>query len=202
MRFRRSTGKAATLTSGQTAFEHRSLDGTRGANANEALLKITFPPTAPGEGHIRVYLGSLRGPKLIVGSYRRHGPRSWEYVLWSQIGEPAEGDKPESTGTLKQLHADLVERYERDGAWWGTTRDETPDAAPELRVLIHQHLKKYPGLTAREIARALGLTTHSGDGQSKVRRQLRLMEADGEAACETGPKTDSDPQPAQRWRAT
>jgi Family of unknown function (DUF6283) len=49
------------------------------------------------------------------------------------------------------------------------------ESGAELRVRVHRHLRLYPNLTSYEIARALGA------GQAVVRRQLRLMEGDGEA---------------------
>jgi hypothetical protein len=72
----------------------------------------------------------------------------------------------------------------------------------DLRVQVHEHLRQYPGLTAYEIARALHLPWPQGGGQDKVRRQLRIMAADGEASGVTGPRGDGDRRTAVRWVAT
>lgn len=76
------------------------------------------------------------------------------------------------------------------------TRDHHPAAGDELRVRIHRHLKKYPRLTATEIARALGAP------DSSLRKLLRVMEADGEAMPETTPKSADTSKPVTRWTAT
>lgn len=81
-----------------------------------------------------------------------------------------------------------------------------PNAAPagadELRVGIHAHLRLHPNLTAYEIARGLGLPNPKEGGQSRVRRQLVRMEAEGEAEKTVGPKCEGDQRPTARWRAT
>ena len=72
-------------------------------------------------------------------------------------------------------------------------------ATEELRVRIHQHLRRYPGLTAYEIGRALGVPAPKG---TQVRNQLRRMEDDGEVTRSSGKRAADDPRPAIRWRAS
>jgi hypothetical protein len=72
----------------------------------------------------------------------------------------------------------------------------------QLRVMIHQHLTRYPNLTAFVIARALRLRHPSAYGQTRVRRLLTSMETDGEARPVTGQRAPGDPRPAIRWTAT
>jgi hypothetical protein len=70
----------------------------------------------------------------------------------------------------------------------------------DLRVLIHRHLMRYPLLTVFEIARALG-QPHPAGGE-RVRRQLLIMEGDGEAERTEGIRGHGDHRPAVRWTAT
>lgn len=72
----------------------------------------------------------------------------------------------------------------------------------DLREEIHRHLMKYPHLTAFEIARALHLERPGSTGYTRVRRQLLLMEDDGEAEKTTGPRSAGDHRTAVRWVAT
>lgn len=75
------------------------------------------------------------------------------------------------------------------------TREHQPPA-DELRVRIHQHLKKHPQLTVHEISRVLG------ESETRVRRRLRAMEADGEAEPQVTPKGPGTSKPVTRWAAT
>ena len=75
-------------------------------------------------------------------------------------------------------------------------------AGEELREQVHRHLMRYPMLTAYEIARALNLACPRGAGQNKVKRQLVLMEDDGEAEKRPGWRDRGDHRPAIRWIAT
>lgn len=68
--------------------------------------------------------------------------------------------------------------------------------ADEPRVRVHRHMKKYPGLTANQIARALGVA------DSSVRKLLKAMEADGEAQPETTPKSADTSKGVTTWTAT
>lgn len=77
----------------------------------------------------------------------------------------------------------------------------TTETGAELRVRVRRHLTLYPMLTAYEIARALGLDCR-GSGQGRVRRQLRLMEGDGEARGVPGPRSAEDHRATVRWVAT
>ena len=76
------------------------------------------------------------------------------------------------------------------------TRDhQAQPEADELRVRIHQHLRKYPDVTMHGIARVLKVNV------STIRRHLQAMERDGEASGTTE-KRPGDPRPTTRWKAT
>lgn len=88
-----------------------------------------------------------------------------------------------------------------DGLTYDQVTERTSDhqqGAPgdELRVRVHRHLKKYPRLTANQVARALGVA------DSSVRKILLVMEADGEAERELIPKGPDTPKPVTTWTAT
>lgn len=68
----------------------------------------------------------------------------------------------------------------------------------ELRVQIHDHLQRHPGLTAYEVARAIGRPGNT----SGVKKALGRMADDGEAESRTRPRSDTDARPAIEWRAT
>jgi len=73
---------------------------------------------------------------------------------------------------------------------------ENVTVAAEPRVRIRRHLKLHPMLTAFEVARALGLSV------SVARRQLTLMEGDGEAVRHEVPRAPGDPRKTVKWEAT
>lgn len=84
------------------------------------VTKITFPPTAPGEVRIRVYLDcKLTGPVMVVGHAIRD-PRGWDVHLWPRLNEFPFGQKAVMlrAKTLPGLRAALFERIRISGAWW------------------------------------------------------------------------------------
>ena len=86
---------------------------------------------------------------------------------------------------------------------FGMPAEEINEASGEdLRMQVHQHLMQHRMLTAFEIARAPHLPHPGGAGQSKVRRQLLIMEDDGEAEQVAGTRAAGDKRAAVRWVAT
>lgn len=75
------------------------------------------------------------------------------------------------------------------------------DPGAELRVRIRAHLKRYPMLTAYEVARALGLSDRVRRGSTRVRNELVRMEAAGEAERHEVPRSEGDHRPAVKWTA-
>lgn len=63
-----------------------------------------------------------------------------------------------------------------------------------LRDRVRDHVGKYPGLTATEIARALRVPP------ATARKALLRMGERGEVAGELGPRTREDSRPCTRWR--
>lgn len=135
----------------------------------------------------------------------------YPWVLTTEIvPAPAEGPEAElcQCGHIARVH-NVVGVLGRRGYCHecspGQCKSFAPaePAAPELRVRIHQHLRRYPDLTAFEIARALSISTPGGKpDQYRVRTALKAMKAEGEAASATTPKQAGTSRPATRWKAT
>jgi len=70
------------------------------------------------------------------------------------------------------------------------------ETGDDLRIRIHQYLRRHPLMTLYGLSRALRVS------ETRVRRLLPKMEKDGELAREVTPKTAVTSGPVTRWRAT
>jgi hypothetical protein len=71
---------------------------------------------------------------------------------------------------------------------------------PLLPRKVLDHLRAHrAGLTAFEIARALGLKHPGGHGATRVACECRRLAVLDLAKSETGPKDESDRRPVTRW---
>jgi hypothetical protein len=67
--------------------------------------------------------------------------------------------------------------------------------ATDLEMVVRDHLRAHPWLTAFEIARAVHRPSMGG-----VRYALDRMEAAGTAVHRERPRDDCDPRPRVEWR--
>lgn len=93
-------------------------------------------------------------------------------------------------GVTRRLNRSRVQQV-ADGELYG----------PALRDAVAAHLRAYPvsGLTALDIARALGMKDPGGGGQVRVRYQLASLAKSGTAASRREPRADETRRTCQRW---